>query len=201
MKANIGILGIDDSPHSREHLANAIQKGHPPKIVQLVGVTCKGTQLLHVGHHPIEVDGTDDTNAVLALFEESPFNHEIKLILINSPTVGGFNIINPQKIYDRIQMPMVFLSENRPTSNIAEVYTKVFPDRTEQITTLKNLTALEELTVPIVSNPKVSGKVYYYNYGITNQEIKPILLALGLHSAIPEPLRLAHIIASTFKDE
>jgi endonuclease V-like protein UPF0215 family len=201
MKTNIVVLGIDDSPHSKEDLSKARSKDHPPKIVQLISVSCKGSQLLYVGHHPIEVDGIDATSAVIALFEDSPFKHEIKLILINSPTVGGFNIINPRQIFDRTKVPIVFLSENRPTSNISEVYTKVFPDRLEQISTLQNLTILEELTVPIITNPKITGKVYYYIYGATNQEIKPVLLALGMHSALPEPLRLAHIIAATFSNE
>lgn len=200
MKPNITILGIDDSPHSREDLTNAIKKGTPPKMVQLIGVTCKGNQLLHVSHHPIEVDGTDATAAVLALYKKTPFNPEIKLILINSPTVGGFNIINPKPIFDQIHVPIVFLSENRPTSKIAEVYAKIFPNRSEQISTLQSLNTIEELAIPIITNPKIIGRVYYYIFGATNQEIKPVLLALSLYSAVPEPLRLAHVIASSFID-
>jgi len=198
------ILGIDDSPHLKgelHHYRPSPMLSDKINQVNLVGAICKGLQLIYTAKEPIEVDGTDSTEAILRLYRNSPFQNQIRMIMINSPTVGGFNIVNPFRINEITQLPIILLSDRKPQSNIAEIYARVFPERKEQIEVLRRLPPIEELKVNLISDSNCSGMIYFHCIGIPKSEILPVLRSLSYYSALSEPLRLAHTIATMFNVE
>ena len=116
MKNKIVILGIDDFPHQRDDLFHYCPDPTQTKgpTIPLIAVTCKGLQLVDIQSVFIEVDGIDGTEKVISLYEKFPFKSEIRLILINAITVGGFNIINPFEIQEKTQVPVLLVSDNKP---------------------------------------------------------------------------------------
>lgn len=202
MKKNIVTIAFDDAPHSKSDLAH--RNGKDPKStispkISLVGVTCRGTQLLHVTRSKITVDGTDATEKILEIIRQNPYSQEIRLIFIDSPTMGGFNPPNAFTIYKQTHIPVILLPDSSPRSKICDVYRAVFPDRTDQIAYLEQLPPLENLKVEINNNPGISRIIYFHAIGIEKQELLSLFRHLSEFSAIPEPLRLAHIIASETK--
>jgi hypothetical protein len=198
LKSNIGILAFDDGPHKREdllHLSN--DPDYLPRSVPLIGVFCHGTQLIHVSQSTITVDGTDATHQILEVYHNHPFRQEIRLIMIDSPTLAGFNPPNPFDIHLQTGIPVVLIPSSEPKSHIAEVYAQVFPDRTETIAFLQQLPPLESLNVHINADPHTSRMIYFHVIGASKDEIQGVLHNVSLYSAIPEPLRIAHIIASS----
>ncbi len=167
--------------------------------VSLIGVICRGIQLLHVGRSQITVDGTDSTEKIIEMVQKSPSTQEIRLIFIDSPTMGGFNPPNPFEIVKQTQIPVVFLPDSTPKSHIAKVYSEIFPERREQIKFLQQLPPLENLTVKVNANPTITRTIYFHAIGTDRNALKELLDHLSEFSAIPEPLRLAHIIASETK--
>jgi hypothetical protein len=200
VKNKIVTLAVDDSPHDRQDLdhyrPNSNLKSR--KSVPLIGVINKGLQLLEVNWVPVEVDGIDGTQKVLKLYQQSSFQQEIRLILINATTVAGFNIIDPFELFNQTQIPVLLVSDNKPRSSIVEIYSKIFPQRTEQIEILKRLPQIEELKVPIRVDPHNFGTIYFHNIGCVLEEVIPLLHYLSYYSALPEPLRLAHTIAAGY---
>jgi endonuclease V-like protein UPF0215 family len=198
MKQKVMFLAIDDGPHRREDLLHyrLQQNNLKSTFIPLVAVACKGLQLVHVSRTHVEVDGLDSTEKIIDLFHNNPFRLEIRLIMIDSPTVAGFNIVDPEKIFRETETPVLLLPDSPPNGAIHDVYSHVFPNRTAQIDVLKRLPHLESMEISIKTDPHIHGTIYFHIIGATKEEIRPVLIYLAEYSLIPEPLRLAHVIAS-----
>jgi endonuclease V-like protein UPF0215 family len=194
VKKKVVVLAIDDGPHLREDLYH---NGPKCRIrIPLVGVVCKGLQLIHVGKTDVEVDGLDSTEKIIELYQRCPFKLEIRLIMIDSPTVAAFNIVDPFRIHQETGVPVLLLPDSRPRGSIVDVYSKVFPDRNSQIEILQNLPPLDQLELEIHSDPNIKGSIYFHVIGAKKEDIAPVLIHLAEYSLVPEPLRLAHLLAS-----
>lgn len=198
------ILAYDDGPHLRDDLLNyrngqKTQENTQSHQSPLVAVACKGLQLIHVDHTYIDVDGLNSTDRILELYQRCPFRPELRVIMIDSPTMGGFNILNPFRIHAETGLPVLLVPDSQPRSPIVEVYRHVFPDRTAQIEVLQQLPPLEDLSLSIKTDPNVVGKVYFHVIGAEKPDITGLLSYLAEYSLIPEPLRLAHIIAANLR--
>ncbi len=191
-------MAFDDGPHLKTDLAHFNQNYDNYPKISLIGVVCRGTQLLSVCKGMIQVDGLDSTQEILKMYKSNPYRNEIRLFMIDSPTLGGFNIPNPFEIYEKTKIPIILLPDRKPKSVMSEIYSKVFPEREEQIKILKKLPKLESLIVSINQDPKISREIFFHAIGITKNEIVDLLNHLSEFSAIPEPLRLAHIVASSY---
>ena len=95
MKKKVCILAFDDSPHkksdlqhNREHRFDFSSSSEAsgsetiPKV-KLIGVVCRGCQLLHVSQSYITVDGIDSTREIIRHYMENPYRKEIRLIMID----------------------------------------------------------------------------------------------------------------------
>ncbi len=191
-------MAFDDGQHSKNDLAKYSNNSDFIPKTPLVGVTTRGIQLLHLSYGTIEIDGVDSTDEIIRLYEENPYKNEIRLIMIDSPTLGGFNPPNPFEIYEKTKIPVILLPDKKPKTIISEIYGQVFPERNEQIEVLKKLPKLESLIVSINQDPNISREIFFHTIGITKNEIIDLLNHLSEYSAIPEPLRLAHIAASSY---
>lgn len=190
-------MAFDDGPHLKSDLAHFNQNSNNFPKIPLIGVVCRGIQLLHVSSGMIQVDGIDSTQEILRMYGINPYNNEIRLIMIDSPTLGGFNPPNPFEINEKTKIPVILLPDRSPKSKISKIYAEVFPTREPQIEFLKKLPPLESLTVNINQDPKTSREIFFHSIGIKKEEISELLHHLSEFSAIPEPLRLADIIASS----
>ncbi|WP_457557333.1 endonuclease dU [Candidatus Harpocratesius sp.] len=201
MKRKSCILAFDDGKHEKTDLLryrkNEVnQKSAKLHRTDLIGVVTKGLQLMHVSNSRITVDGDDATTQMLSIFEQNPFRNEIQIILIDSPTVAGFNIPDPFIIHEMSQIPVLLIPSNPPTHIIAEVFENIFPDRKEDLSILKNLPPLEKIEVSVNISPTIKKKLCFHPIGISKEEVIDLLNFLTHFSAVPEPLRLAHLIAS-----
>lgn len=202
MKTKSVVIAFDDGPHLKENLYhhhdNSAASNHEQEHsnTSLIGVVCRGIQLLHVSESTIEVDGINATEQVLALIQNNPFLLELRLILIDSPTLGGFNPPNPFTIYEKTHIPLLLIPDRKPKSHIANVYQEVFPQRHEQIAFLEKLPDLTKFSIITNKDPNISGEIYFHAIGIEPRDVHEILEYLTHFSLVPEPLRLAHLIAS-----
>ncbi|TFH27013.1 MAG: DUF99 family protein [Promethearchaeota archaeon] len=200
LKIKSCILAFDDGMHEKADLYHS--RPHDPhsipslKKTSLIGVITKGLQLLHVTRSCIEIDGRDATDCILEVYNHNPHHHEIQAILIDSPTMGGFNIPDVFAIHQRTNLPVILIPSHPPTQSIVAVYRSVFPDREHEIQILTKLPPISSIEVRVNCTPEITKLLYFHAIGVEFSDIVEFLQYTTHFSAIPEPLRLAHLIAS-----
>ncbi len=193
------MIAFDDSPHKKEDLRHNNPNKEAIAKVDLIGVVFRGLQLLHVTQDEIEVDGKNSTEKIIENVVNNPFYNELRMILIDSPTLAGFNVVDPFEIHEKTKLPVILLPDDKPKDKIINVYEKVFPERIEQIQWLNKLPDLDEIEVNIKTNSNISKHIYFHSIGTTREEIQGLIEYLCEFSSRPEPLRIAHLIASRDK--
>lgn len=181
MKKEIRILGIDDMPFSFED-----------KYVDIVGVIMRGNSYIEgIVKATIEVDGKDATSVIISLIKNTKHKGQLKVIMIDGIALGGFNVVDGEKIYEETEIPVLTITRNKPQGDkIKEALKKHFGDWKERWNII-NKGKTEEL--PGEHN------LYIKRFGITLEEAKEVIKISIVRGAIPEPLRIAHLIATGIK--
>jgi len=169
------IIGIDDGPFFK------FRKGK----VLIVGVIYRGGQYMDgVITASAKVDGSDSTKSIAKMINRSKFKSQLRCIMLKGIAVGGFNLID---------LPL--LSKLTKLSVIA--VTRQNPDIPFIIKTLVRLGMGDKVKlITQLPLPTKIGKVYVQYINIDLPRTKEFLKVTTLHSYIPEPLRIAHIIAA-----
>jgi len=181
MKREIRILGIDDMPFSFED-----------EKTDIVGVIMRGGVYLEgVLKTTIEVDGRDATEKIVEMVENTRHRGQIKIIMIDGIALGGFNVVDGRYIYERAGIPVITITRNKPDmERIREALMKHFDDWRERWEIISR-----EETMEI----REKYAVYVKNYGVNMDEVREIIKLSTIRGAIPEPVRVAHLIATGIK--
>ncbi|MDH7563340.1 MAG: DUF99 family protein [Candidatus Bathyarchaeota archaeon] len=182
IKPEIRILGVDDGvfvPH---------QKGY----ALVVGVVFRGGQWLDgVLHTRVEVDGLDATDKIASMILSSPHHKQLRAIFLNGMTFAGFNIVNIKRLNMETRLPVVTVTREKPDLNDIYDALKNLPDSEKRWQIIKSTGEPFEV---LANNKK--EKIYMQISGIGKEDAIKILKLTSTRSNIPEPLRVAHLIAS-----
>lgn len=181
IKPEIRILGLDDGkfiPHSRN-------------MVDVIGVVFRGGYWLEgVLRTEVQVDGLDATEKITDMVINSPHYDQLRVLMLNGITFGGFNVINIKELNKNTQLSVIALTKEKPDlTSIKAALTK-----------LSNWElrwrAIEDAG-PILSVVTKTGAepIRFQIAGILEDDAKKIIKMVCTHSSIPEPIRVAHIIA------
>ena len=189
MKENPITIGFDDATFD---LYSDVKTTH------LIGVTCQGTRIVHVGRRRIQIDGSDATENLIDLVKRT--EKHVQYILTDTITFGGFNIVDIQKIYEKTKKPVIAITERDvDLDSVKKALIKKFPSNYREkfrfIANAGNLYETDVLTAGGVS------KVFYHAIGIENNEVESLLKKLCIDSKIPEPVRIAHLIGKIFSHQ
>ncbi|MBI2546466.1 DUF99 family protein [Candidatus Woesearchaeota archaeon] len=180
MKKEIRILGIDDGPFNKK------QQGKP---VLVVGTIFRGGQFMDgVLSTYVELDGSDATHKLIELINKTKHKAQLQVIMLNGISVGGFNIIDIHELYKKTRLPVVVVVRRSPDfEKIHAALNKIgFSDK---IKLLQKAGQVHKL-----------GRIYVQLAGISVGESQELLKISCTHSLIPEPIRIAHLIASGITD-
>ncbi len=182
MKNEIRVLGIDDSPFEFND-----------KISDIIGVIMRGGEYIEcVLKNSVEIDGDNATDACIQMINKTRHKLQIKAILLDGIALGGFNVVDIQEIYKATNTPVITVTRDFPNfENIENALKKHFTDWENRLKTIKkgNLYKIKTSHNPIFI--KFSG--------ITLSEAKEIIKISTIRGVIPEPIRVAHLIASGIK--
>ncbi len=183
MKQQIRVLGIDDSPFK---FADKNSKQQNIIIGAVVRLPSYIERILRV---EITIDGTDANSAINKMVTNSSFLPQLELIMVDGVTLAGFNVVNIYKLNEEIGIPVATITRTKPDINAIELALKKhFSDWEER---LDIITKGELITIQTDSNP-----IYVKFAGITQEQLAEIIHISTVQGAIPEPIRIAHIIAS-----
>ncbi len=178
VKNQIRVIGFDDGTFRF--------KGRGKTI--LIGVIMKGSQeVVGVLSRWITVDGMDATENMIDSIIASRFE-DLRVIMLKGITYAGFNIVDVQRLSEKTGLPVVVVIRKKPDLNaMKEALKKHFQDWNERIELLNKAGEVFEL---------IPGKLYYQPINISPKQAAEIIKITQKASLIPEPLRLAHMIAS-----
>ncbi len=175
LRKEIRIIGIDDGPFNK----------FKDKEVLVVGTLYRGGNFMDgVMSTKAKVDGTDSTDKIARMINKSKFKPQLRAIFLNGIAVGGFNVIDVKKLNKKTKVPVVVVIRSYPN------YKKIY-----SVLTKLKMTKQKKLIESLPKPTKV-GKIYIQNIGITLAKAKEMLKLTCTHSFIPEPIRVAHLIAA-----
>jgi len=121
MKRQIRILGIDDSPFT-----------FTEKYSTIIGVVMRGGEYLEgVLSRQVKIDGSDATFVCTEMIENTRHKKQLRTIMVDGIALGGFNVIDIQKIFVETGLPVIFSpSFFRPvTSALIIIFAPAFAAR------------------------------------------------------------------------
>ncbi len=179
IKKQVRILGIDDGPFRFDQ-----------KKTLVIGVVLRGNGYLEgVLKREIEVDGKDSTGVILDMIKKTRHRDQIRVIMLDGIALGGFNIVDIDRLYKECEIPVITITREKPDFDmILKTLQMKFSDWEERWKMFKD-NKIYEIETP--HNP-----IYISCKGVSVEEAKEIIKISTIRGAIPEPIRVAHIIAS-----
>lgn len=175
LKPETRILGIDDASFSRGD-----------KDVLVVGVVYRGPYWIDgLVSTRIEVDGLDATDRIADMVHLSKYG-DLRVLMFSGVTIGGFNIVDIRALHEKTGLPVIVVIDRRP--DLEKIFKAV-----------QNVSDSERRIEMMQRAGQVfhaQGGIYYQVCGIEPGTARALIRKTSVHSLIPEPLRVSHIIAS-----
>ncbi|MBS2016672.1 MAG: DUF99 family protein [Deltaproteobacteria bacterium] len=203
----MNVIGFDDGPFPRDHRGDVL----------LVGVVCSGTRVDGIVSGRIRRDGANATREMVKLVRESQFGEHLQAVMLQGIAVGGFNVVDVHALQKALRIPVLIVTRRLP--DLASVRRALFADApaagssslagrprvagaARKWRLIEQAGALERLEPSRRSmKKKASGlttsspRLFIQRAGLSLDEARRLVHDTTLHGNIPEPLRLAHLIA------
>jgi len=181
VKKEIRIVGFDDAPFIPR------TKGKVP----IIGTVFRGGNYMD-GAFKIEVsiDGMDATKTLIKLLNQSKHKEQLRIIMLKGITFGGFNMIDISKLYNETNLPVIVVNRKKPDLEKIKIALKNFNDFEKRWKCVENAGKIHKMKIEKIKN------IYFQFKGLSQEEVEKIIKLSCTRSLIPEPLRVAHLIAS-----
>jgi endonuclease V-like protein UPF0215 family len=182
IKPEIRILGIDDAPFEFSDTSTG-----------LIGCLFRGDrQVEAVLRDDIAVDGTDATATISRMVTDSRQTEQIHVLMLDGITFGGFNIVDIQELHDETDKPVIAVSRRQPDREKLE-------EALENVDNSEQRLKLIEKAGNVYKKQLGQGTVYFQFTG-TDRETADEMLDVSIRRGrLPEPIRVAHLIAAGIK--
>lgn len=183
IKGEIRIVGFDDAPFVLR------SKGKVP----VIGIVFRGGKFLDGAlRTDIEIDGMDATDVLIDTVNKSKHKDQLRIIMLNGITIGGFNMINISELHKKTGLPVIVVNRTKPDLKSIKTALKNFKDHEERWRCVEEAGKIYRMKIDKYKN------IYYQFKGLKRTEVEKIIRLSCTRSLIPEPLRVAHLIASAW---
>jgi len=169
------VLGIDDAP---------FRKGQD-REVPIVGVVMEGADLVEavaVGHLPVDAD--DATGLLSAWIRELRIFRSVQAVLVGGITIAGLGVVDLDQLTKMIGRPALAVTRHDPAGS--ELRRAL---RAARLT--ERLPLLDRSPAAIEAAPGL----YVAAAGLSPAEAAALVRRMLRKSRLPEPLRIAHMVA------
>ncbi len=180
IKPEIRVLGIDDGSF----------RPRRGERVLLVGVVMRGgEQLEGVLSTTVEKDGMDATDRVVEMINRSRHRDQLRVVMSEGITVAGFNVLDVREIFERTALPVLVVTRRKPDLKKVERALRHLPDWRERWKRMKGAGRIHRVKMG-------GGRIFLQLCGMRKEDAEEVLRRTVKHGLMPEPLRLAHLIAA-----
>lgn len=180
IKPEIRVLGIDDGKFTP----------HTEGEVLVVGVVFRGGYSIDgIMHTKITLDGLDATRKISEMILASPHRRQLRIVMLSGITFAGFNVVDIQKLHAITGWPVLTVTQNHPDLQAIHGALSHLPQAEAR---WRIIQAAGEIYA--VRNR--GAKLYLGLAGLSLGDAQTILELTSTRGGYPEPLRVAHLIAS-----
>ena len=155
----------------------------------LVAVLLKELRLQAVNLREITVDGKDATDAILSIvnsLEQKP-----RAVILGGISYAGFNFIDPFRLREEANLPSIILTTERPNNQqVRAALLHHFPDWKMRWSIYRRINSFKSIKANSKENP-----IFMATVGLTGAEGEMLVKHLTKIGRLPEPLRVARMIA------
>jgi len=136
------------------------------------------------------VGGDDATDVILSMYEKLG-RPDVSFLLISGIVISLYNIVDVRKISEKTELPVIGVTYEE-SQGIEDAIKHHFPNSYKsKLAEYSKLGSREKITL------HTSHNLYIRNEGCTILEAKQLLDKMTLQGSIPEPLKIAHLLANT----
>jgi len=136
------------------------------------------------------VGGDDATDTILSMYEKLD-RTDVSFLLISGIIISSYNMVDVKRISEEIGLPVIAITYDE-SDGIEDAIKHHFPDSYKsKLTEYSKLGSRKKITL------HTSHNLYIQNEGCTILEAKQLLDKITTQGSIPEPLRIAQILANT----
>jgi endonuclease V-like protein UPF0215 family len=169
------VIGFDDAPFPRKHRGD----------VAVVGAAFAGMRLEGVMIGKVRRDGANATQSLLRLVSQSRFAAHNQLLMLQGIALAGFNVVDIHALSAASAMPVLVVVRKQPNlAKIKKALLESVPGGRRKWRLIEKAGAMENI-----------AGVYIQRAGIGAAAAQRVIERFAINSAIPEPLRTAHLIA------
>jgi endonuclease V-like protein UPF0215 family len=173
-------IGIDDAPFERAHRGD----------VAIIGAVFARTRLDGMVTSSVRRDGRNATTQVAAMIERSPFDQHIQAVLLQGIALAGFNVVDIHALHEQLERPVLVIARRQPDMPaIRRALLERVPGGRRKLALIENAGPMERI-----------GGVWAQRAGLSLAQARQCVSDLAVHSRIPEPLRVAHILAGALTE-
>jgi hypothetical protein len=136
----------------------------------------------------IQRDGMDATEKIIDMVTTTK-HEDLRVLMTDGITFAGFNTIDIQEITQKTSLGIIPVMRRMPDLKSIKAALSNFPDHERRWDCIQR-------AGPIHSTAVQSGTLYFQHAGISQEEAEKLIALTCMHSQIPEPVRVAHIIAT-----
>lgn len=175
IKREIRILALDDGPFEFKTKGKDI----------LIGVIFRGGSFMDgLLKTEIDIDGLDATEKIIEITNKTK-HKDLRIIMLDGITFAGFNIVDIKEIYEKTGLPVIVINRKKPDLEKFKDGMKSLSNYDYRLRAIENAGPFYEFE-----------KLCFQCIGLTIKEAEKIIKTTTTHSEIPEPLRVAHLIAT-----
>ncbi len=171
----IRAVGFDDAPFARGRRGD----------VALAGVVCAGTRFEGLVWGRLRQDGWNATDAVARLLAGGKFLPQLHLVLLDGIAFGGLNVVDLEALAATLGRPCVAVMRRAPDLPGMERAIRRLPGAERRLALLRRAGPLHR-----------HGPFVFQVRGADPAPTGFALERLTDRGAVPEPLRLAHLVGT-----
>jgi len=179
IKKEIRIVAFDDGPFKHKAKGKTV----------LIGVIFRGGSFMDgVLKRDIRIDGTDAEEEIIDSVKRMKFK-DVRVIMLDGITFAGFNTVNIKRISKKTKLPVIVVLRKKPNF-------KEFLSALKKLPHFKERAACVEAAGKVFWTKVGERRLAFQKSGIEEKDAAEIIRISCTRANMPEPLRIAHLIAS-----
>jgi len=182
IKQEIRIVGVDDG----------VFAPHTKGLANVIGIVFRGGFWLDgIMKTEVTIDGMDATQKIADMINASPHYAQLRVVMLNGVTFAGFNVVDIVKLSELTGLPVIAVTREKPDFDDIRKALTYLPQSEMRWKIIENASRLIR-----VRSRKGEEPIFMQIAGISKEDAEKIIKETSTRSNVPEPLRVAHIIAS-----